>query len=357
MSPRMLYRHEGAGAFRALGTGTILQVDIGGGPGPDPDPDPEPQAPATIAHGSEIGATSLAAEQSIGAQGTLAPWTGATTFTAAMGPVVIENALIEGNVRVRSGANVTLRNCKIVGPPGSTNYAVRINEGGNARLLLEDCTIICRSVAGVTTGGAMNVVGWGDVSLALRRCVLRGGIDGLHFHGKGPAIWATGDPDIPLATLLVEESWLGDNERLPGSHSDLFQMAGKAPNYVTNFVFQRNRFMGYSLEEGADALTNRADPATSGMASAGFMNSTGGASLIALRANWWEGGNNVVEGGNVLDPSLCWITDNLFAPRANFNAATRVGDWNNHNNRWAASGTLNNGTQVVGGQLISGSTA
>lgn len=341
--------------WRNLHTGTITHVNNPPDPAPQPEPEPVPGEPATITNGSEIPPTSAQAETLIGAQGTLTPHTGATTFTAAMGKVTIENALIEGNIRVRSGADVTLRNCRIIGPPGSTTYAVRINEGGNARLLLEDCTVVCRSVAGGATGGAMCVVGWGDVSLALRRTVIRGGIDGIHFHGKGPAIWATGDPNIPLATLLVEECWIGDNERLPGSHSDLFQMAGKAPNYVTNFVFQRNRWMGYSLPEGADALTNRADPATSGMASAGFMNSTGGASQIAIRANWYEGGNNIIDGGNVLDASTCWITDNLFAPKANFSAAVRVGNWNNHNNRWATTGTLTNGTQTVAGELIPGS--
>lgn len=347
-----LYYHRGSGLFTPVNhNGANRQLVLPGDP--EEPTDPGPITPGVFTHGSEIPSSSLAAEQVIGARGPLNTYTGPTDL---YGTHHIENALIyEKNVRIRPGADVTLSNVRLIGPPGSTTYAIRINDGGGARLLMEDCTVVCRSVAGGATGGSMNIVGWGDVSLAIKRSVVRGGIDGLHFHGKGAPVWATGDPDIPWATLLVEDSWFGDNERLPGSHSDLFQMAGKSPNYIENYVWRRSRWAGYSLGAGEDALTNRADPATAGMASAGFMNSTGGASRIAIRKNMYEGGNWVVEGGNVLDPDTCWITDNLFAPRANFGAIRNANNWHNHNNRWAASGTLNNGTQVVGGELVAGS--
>lgn len=354
----MLYRYQGGGVFRSLTTGQILTLEEDDEEEPV---DPEPQVPGTITHGSQLPATSDLAEQAIGAQGSLPAYTGPTDFTAAMGAVVVEDATINGNVRIREGANVTLRNCRVIGPPGSTTYTVRINEGGNARLLLEDCTVVCRSAAGATEGGSMAVMGSGDVSLALRRTVVRGGIDGIHFHGKGPAIWATGDPFIPYATLLVEECWVGDNERLPGSHSDLFQMAGNRPNRVRDYAFLRNRWMGYSISESGDTLTERADPTTSAMASACWINSTGnddtgpGATHIAIRDSWFEGGNNVIEGGADAAPSE--ITGNLFAPVANFNVTRALGNWVNTNNRWAYSGTLGSGIEAVGGQLIPGSAA
>lgn len=358
MSPRALYRYEGAGAFRAVNTGALLQLNLNDD-SPTPAPDPMAEVPATITHGSELPATSSAAEQVIGAQGNLDEYMGPVDITAAMGKVVIENQTIyERNLRVRAGADVTLRNVRLIGPPGSSTYTARMNEGGNARLLLEDTTVVCRSTVG-SSEGRFCVAGWGDTSLALRRTIIRGGIDGVHFHGKGPAIWPTGDPLIPMATFLMEECWLGDNERLPGSHSDLRQSAGTRPNRITNYLERRNRFMGYSLSEGQDALTSSADPATSGMASCCWINSTGSpdqpaGAYIALRKNWFEGGNNIIEGGDSIGP--CELTDNLFAPRANYRATSRVDSWLNVNNRWAASGTLGNGTQVVGGELIPGST-
>lgn len=349
-----LYRYQGV---QAVGGAYTLRP-VNGGPllllGQAP-----PAPPPTILHGSELPATSGEAELMIGAQGPLTEYPSGD-FTAAMGPLVIENAsFTEKSIRVRSGANVTLRNCLIIAPPGSNTYAVRINEGGNARLLMEDCTIVCRTTY-ETDDGNHNIAGWGDTSLCLRRCVIRGGIDGIHFHGKGPAIWPTGDPVIPMATMLVEECWLGDNERLPGSHSDLVQMAGARPNRVTNFVWRRNRFMAYSLPLYVDTLTSRADPETSGFASVCWIDTTGGhgtgtgATRMTIRDNWFQGGNWMVQGGGN-DVSPAAFTGNLFAPHANFGAATGMTGFENYENRWAYDGTLTNGTVCVGGELIPGS--
>lgn len=345
----VFYRYLGDNRLKPVNGGNLLTLEEGGPVDPPPTP--------IILHGVDLPRKSDEAEKIIGAQGTLVEYTGDTVFTAAFGPVVIENSLFtEKNIRVRSGANVTLRNCKIIGPLDSTSYTVRINEGGNARLLLENCTVVCRS----RNGGQNAVTGWGETSLAMRRTVVRGGIDQVHFHGKGPAIWATGDPLVPMATFLMDECWIGDNERLPGSHSDLFQAAGTRPNTITNYVFRRTSFMGYSIPQGADPLTTRANPdGVGGYASAGWINSTGseetgsGGTYFAIRDNYFEGGNYAVDGGTGAAPSA--ITGNLFSPKLNFGATVRVGGWENFDNRWAASGVLTNGREVVKGQLIDGS--
>lgn len=351
--------HEGT-TWRNLHTGatTTLTPPPDPDPDPGPGPDPEPATPATILHGSELPATSDLAEAMIGAAPDLPLYTGPTDITAAMGPVVIENVTIyEKNVRVRAGANLTLRNVLLIGPYGSTTYTLRMNEGGGARCLVEDSTIVCRA----SEGGTYPVSGWGDTSLCLRRTVIRGGLDGVHYHGKGPAIWETGDPLIPYATFLMEECWLGENERLPGSHSDLMQMAGSRPNNITNYVWRRNRFMAYSIPMYADTLTTRVDPDApdAQFASACWIDSTGGkgyeggGSGYAVRDNWFEGGNNMFAAGD-WDCSPAAFTGNRFAPRANFAAATGIGNWETHDNRWAYSGTLKNGTVCVGGELIPG---
>ena len=339
------YYHRGSGLFTPVNGGPDRVIQR---------PEDPPPHTGPITHGSQLPATSDLAEQVIGPKGTLNNYDGPTDL---YGKVLIENALIyEKNLRVRAGADVHIKNSKVIGAYGSANYTIRLNDGGGARLLIEDSTVVCRA----NNGGSYPISGWGDTSLAIKRSVIRGGLDGVHYHGTGAPVWATGDPFIPWATFLMEDCWLGDNERLPGSHSDLRQSAGTRPNYIRDYLERRNRFMAYSIPMYSDTLTTRANPEVSGYGSCCWINSTdgkgtiGGGSYFGLRDNWFEGGNYMIDCG--ADGSPAVMTGNLFAPRANFGAVTGGGSWDKRNNRWAYSGTLGNGFVAVGGALIPGSS-
>lgn len=326
-------------------------VDSGGGGTPEP---------PVIEHGEDLPPTSDLAEQIIGAQGDDFTFMDGGTFA---GTQVIENREIFGQVRIATGARIIFRNCRIIGSPGSTspNYTVRINEGGNAWATFEDCTIICRVGAGGSTTPNKNIVGWGEVNLELRRCVVRGGEDLIYFGplGSEPGLISTGDPTVPMARLLVDQCWFGDGERTPGAHADLIQIDGGQRGYV---LLRRSRFMGYNIPQGTDTLTTRVlDPQTASMMSACFIvtsqssqNPDGSMSHhLRLLDCWLEGGNYVVYTSGTVAPvelvGSLWGLRMAHGPHTGFSSLKQ-------NCRWGQTGTTGSGLQVTAGDLIPGST-
>jgi hypothetical protein len=322
----------------------------------DPDPDPDPDPPV-ITHGEELPPTSLAAEEIIGARGVLTPMSGGLFE----GTQVIENREITGQARIAAGARITFKNCRLIGDAGASgaNYTVRCNDGGGAWVTLEDCTVICRAGAGGNEELSKAIAGFNDINIEIRRCVIRGGEDAVYFGGPDtPGKIPTDDPLVPMARLVIEESWLGDGETSATSHADLTQIhGGSSPKGYC--VIRRSRYMAYDVPPGSDTLTTRVtDPSTASMTSACLIityGSTGsGTHHLAIRDNWFEGGNWVVDThpdsvGPIEVTGNRWGTRHRFGPLRGTRTA-------NTDNRWGQTGMTDCCGQVTAGQLLSGST-
>ncbi len=292
-----------------------------------PTPPPPPPTPGAFTHGEEV------TKQTVGPSGTLTPWTGSTTLT---GTQTIADRLFNNQaLTIAAGANITLTNCRIIGPNPPDNQVIRLNLGGGQRLTLQNCEIIGR--------GAVNraLAMWDDGNLIAQRCIFRGGLDNLYLSGTGgPGAIATGDPLVPAARVLLEECWFGDNERVDGSHSDLVQLDGTA-SWV---LIRRCRLMCYSIPVGADTLVTEADGSTLG---AGGLIVTGDSTGVVLRDSWVEGGNYTVDMRGVVGPPAA-VTGcrfglaHQFGPLLLPNGATASG------NTWGQTGTT-----ILNGQSVS----
>lgn len=309
-----------------------------------------------VNHGGDLPAYSLEAEQYLDVP---QPNTLPTLSGPFSGTQVIENRQIDGQARIVDGADITFYNCVFLAGAGQDGYLVRINEGGEAKIKAEKSLFVQRT--GMSGNTAKLVVGWNPVNMHFKGCVFRGGVDSIVANVTGQGEISTGDPLVPLARFLVEDSWIGDNERVGSSHSDLIQMDGVARGYA---VIRRNRFMGFSLPEGVDTLTTRVtDYTTNQMSSTCFIITdasapSNDAEYIAIRDNWFDGGNFVVDTNDSASGPI-EITGNLWGLRRNFGSRSGLASVN-QNNRYGESGETKEpspiGTITVSeGDLIPGS--
>jgi hypothetical protein len=330
-------------------------------PPPPPDEEEPPPQPGSITHGTQIPSTSLAALDVIGPRGTLTAWTGSSTLS---GTQVIENrSFTNALLTIASGANITLRNCRIVSPASSSTYTIRNTAGGGARLFLDSCEIVTR--AATTTPRC--VYQSGDVSTRARRTIMRGGIDSIISTASGsPGAFATGNSLVPNARLFLEECWFGDIQRVGTSHSDPVQI--DAGGFM---VMRRCNLLSFNVPVGSDPLTARTNPATADLGGGGLIATQNSSnpvrvSHLVFENNRFEGGNYTVDvapsdGFAVTDVSS---TGNRFGLRHRFGPQRLPGGSVNRDNRWAATGITGEPTDdrsprisVTAGQLLAGSSA
>lgn len=318
-------------------------------PPPPPPPDPGSQ-PSSFTHGKEI------TRQSVGWTGTLTAYTGPATLS---GTQTITDKLIDGQIlTIARGSDITLRNCRIIGPASATTYTLRHNLGGGSKLTLDRCEVITR--AGALSARCLAM--WDDGSFRALRSVFRGGIDNCFFNApNSPGAFPTGDPLVPNARVLLEDCWFGDLERIGSSHSDNIQFDGGG--YA---VLRRVRLMCYSIPRGTDTLTTTTTQ-SSELGSGGLIATQDSSnprqiSHIAVRDSWWEGGNYTID----LAPSDGLPVHTIAASGNKFGLAHQFGPLRlpagstSSNNRWGESGSTiisGSSTTVTDGQLLPGSTA
>src|SRR5690606_27058066 len=144
----------------------------------------------------------------------------------------------------------------IIGSYGASGsgYTIKCTAGGGSWLTLEDSTVITRTGAGGNTTLTKSLVSYGDCNVEGSRSLFLGGVDSMYLGLEGEGLIPTGDPLVPMARALIEDSWIGEGERAPGAHADLIQIDGTDRGYI---VVRGTRFMGYSLPQGSDTLTTR----------------------------------------------------------------------------------------------------
>lgn len=333
-----------AGAWFPIGSAPPIDPGGPGTGGPDP-------IPGELTHGRELAATSLGAAAQIGPFGNLTPAAGATRS----GTVVIEGREISGIETIAVGADVTYRNCRIIGPLGSTTYVIRATNGGGCRVTLEDCEVVARSTTSKTP---RCITMWGDGNVRAIRSILRGGIDNVFVNPtNSPGVWATGDALVPMARVHLVECWLGDLQRVPGSHTDNLQIDGGGYTLA-----ERCRFMSYSMPEGADPLTTRiTDTVTAELGGGGVIATQASTnpnqlSHIAMRNCWHEGGNYTVDlaPSDGLPPHSMACTGGRFGVRSRFGPLRLPSGSENRDNRWGQSGVAPSGS-VTADQPLQGS--
>ena len=308
-----------------------------------------------ITHGEDLPQLSADAETFLEvATGSLTEWTDSTTLS---GTQVIENRSFTNTlVHIAAGADITLRNCLLQGPLGQTSYTIRSVQGGESKLNLENCLLICRTTES-TSPRALTY--WGATSVRAYRCVFRGGIDNVYSNTDPSAgLHAAGDALVTNARTLFEECWFGDVQRVESSHSDGIQFDGGG--YA---VIRRCRIMGYSLPVGSDPLTTRVTSPSSADLSSGVLIATQNSgdpnqlTHIALRDSWFEGGNYTVDMDppDGLPPQDMAASGCRWGIRHQFGPLRLPGGSTNVDNRWGQAGaTVCCGTVSVG-QLLPGS--
>lgn len=256
-------------------------------PTPTTSPSPEPAATTgSILHGADIPRTSLAAASVIGLLSTpRTEWTSSTSFS---GTQLVENRTFTNKlVTITSGADITFRNCRFIGPLGQSTYTIRATAGGGLRVVLEDCEVIARTTTSETP---RCLTAWGDGSVQAVRTIFRGGIDNVYVNlSNAPGKIATGDSLVPYARSHFKECWFGDNQRVNTSHSDMVQIDGGG--YA---VFERCRAMAFNVPRGSDPLSTRVDPDSGELCSNGIILSQNSAnpskiSHVAVRDCFAEG--------------------------------------------------------------------
>lgn len=289
-------------------------------------PSPAPPSGGTFTHGEQI------SKGVIGPSGTLTLWPGPSTLS---GTLTIQDRRFDDGITPAAGANITLVNCRIVGPNPPSNQVVRLNLGGGQRLTLKNCEVIGRGAV----NRALNM--WDDSQLTAQRTIFRGGLDNAYISGMGgPGAIATGDPLVPNARVLLEECWFGDSERTSGSHSDLVQLDGTA-SWV---VIRRCRFMCYSILVGSDTLIAEADGSTLG--SSGLI-VTGSSTGVVVRDSWFEGGNYSVDMRGAIGAPAA-ITGCRFGLAHQYGPLLLPAGATAFDNTWGQTGST-----VVSGQTVS----
>lgn len=299
----------------------------------------------TIAHGSQLAATSLQVGSQIGPSGTLTSLSG-RTFTNGE---VISNRLIEGHGAIAAGATVTFNNCRFVGS-GANAYVLNCTAGGGLHAILNDCEMVQRSAL------SKGLVMWGDGNVTMRRSIFRGGQDNVFFNPVGSAgIISTGDSLVPSARVLAEDCWYGDCERIADSHTDCFQIDGGG-----FALLRRVRIMAYNIPVGSDPLTTRVtNPATASLGGGGLITTQDSRrpsqiNRVAIRDSYADGGNitvhmNPTDGLPILNTAA---TNNHFGLRFRFDPLQ--GGHTRFGNVWGQSGVNGDGVNVVVGQPIPG---
>jgi hypothetical protein len=284
----------------------------------------------------------------IGPSGSLTP---SGSLSSIKDGTVIESKEVTGSVSIAAGAKVTIRNTRIIGalnaPAGA--YTVKATAGGGLHVTLDNCEVICRS--GLSKTVAMS----GDGNITVRKTLLRGGQDALYVNPlNSPGVISTGDPDIPMARVLVEDSWLGDMVRVSGGHVDCCQIDGGG--YV---LVLRSKLPGFNLPIGTDPLNASVD-ATELANSAVIcsQNSTNPVqiSYVKLDSNWLDGGNYTaaLAPPDGLPVHHAWALNNRFGLQHRYAPTRFPVEITKFGNVWGLSGSTVCCGNVTAGQPVSG---
>lgn len=315
-------------------------------------PLPEPEAPPPPPDGLFTSGEEIS-KSAIGWSGTLTEWPGGTTLS---GTQLIENRVITGRLlTIAAGANITFRNCRIIGSLGASTYTIKAIAGGGMKVALDHCEVISRA----GTKSARCLATWGDGSIHARRTIFRGGIDSIYANGpNSPGLIPTGDPVVPMARILLEECWFGDVERVDDSHTDCLQFDGGG--YA---VIRRCRIMSYNIPRGSDTLTTSAggtERASGGVIATQLSTAPNQISHVAMRDCWIEGGNWTVDLAPTdgLPVHTVAFTGNRFGTNHQFGPLRLPSALAepNTDNRWGQSGLTACCGNVTAGQLLSGSS-
>lgn len=307
----------------------------------------------TFTHGDQITKTN------IGPTGTLTPFTG--TISAVDGQI-IENLEITGSpaINVKAGAQVIIRNCRLIGlsTTAAAGYTLKATAAGGLYVQVEDCEIITRYAQ--TKSIAMS----GDGHISVKRTVLRGGTDDVFYSTppNSPGVIATGDSRLPLARVLMEECWVGDQQFFTGAHNDGIQIDGGGYTCV-----RRCYISGFRMAAGADPLTTSATETTADLANSALITTQNSSnpsqiSYVVLENSYVNGGNYTVymTAPDGLPMNHMFMTGNKFGLVFRF-GHLRFDDTDatsaRSGNTWAASGTTSSGLVVTAGQSIPGESA
>jgi hypothetical protein len=285
----------------------------------------------------------------IGPSGNLTP---SGSLSSIKNGTVIENKEITGSVSIAAGAEVLIRNTRIIGvsnaPAGA--YSLKATAGGGLSVTLDNCEIICQS------GSAKSIVMTGDGNITARRTIIRGGQDNIYVNPyPSPGRITTEDLDVPHARVLIEESWLGDLVRVSGGHCDAFQVDGGG--FV---VIRRSKLLGFNVSLDSSVLTTTADEILDNLSNSAFIKTSNAAnpvasSDIAVRDSLFNGGNYTLNIGNT---PRAFVTGNRLGLVHRFGPITfsdNSGTSHGSGNVWSTTGVTSKGMSVVAGQPVPGS--
>ncbi|NHC45877.1 right-handed parallel beta-helix repeat-containing protein [Motilibacter aurantiacus] len=215
-------------------------------------------------------------------KGTKLTKSGGITVTKA--GTVIDALDVSGSINVKAN-NVTIRRSRIVN--GGANYPVRLFSGFSG-LVVEDTEI---------NGNGNASVGICCNKFTLRRVNLHNSVDGVRADGN----------------VVVEDSWIHDLARTPGSHNDTIQTLKGS-----NIVIRRNTLLPYDAAAG--------DPHNAAfIISAGT--SGGAVDDVLLEKNYVNGGNYTLYlgKGGVHPVTDVTVRGNRFGRNFRFGPVTALG--------------------------------
>jgi hypothetical protein len=168
---------------------------------------------------------------------------------------IVENLDVSGQIRIMAD-NVTVKNCRIKAGTSASAYPAHVASSEYTGTVFEDCEI---------DGNGVSSVAAGLKNITLRRCNIHNGIDLVRADGN----------------VLIEDNWLHNPARTPGSHNDAIQMLKGS-----NVIIRRNTI---------DMYVEGATPAEDDPHNACFIISAGDSGgpvdNVVIEDNWIEGGN------------------------------------------------------------------
>lgn len=292
-------------------------------PDVEPEPDPTLPPPAGFDHGAQVTARNVGMRPTGEARTAMA----GGTLTQAR---VYRNVDFTGTVIPR--ANIEFHNCTFTGAV-DTRYVVHATTMGGASVKFFDCTITGRNGAGKT------VVSWNAGNLEFYRCVIRGGTDAVFSQSH------------PGYITRFSECYIGDVQRVPGSHSDAFQIdAGAGQMEIV-----RCHISCFNYPTGDTPDMYDLDSATAEMASGGIIltqNEHAPAQISNLTVDgcYFDGGNFMLDTAppDGLPPTNIVVRDCTFGLRTRYGPIRVGANTTVSNVRWAQAGvTRHKGAEVT----------
>lgn len=275
MSPRLLYRYEGAGAFRALNTGTILNLDPADPPAPPPI-EPPPNDYGTPTNRPTI--TTRPTPTDTGNTTTTSTTMGGTEALAAAlnqppGPDgfrELHGAHIDGGITLTKAIHHSIRfvDCTIAGTGTYVVKAFHANDGISPAGYWPEfvrCTI---------TGGSSATIIGGQARFI--RCRVEAGQDLVKPFGP-----------LEFYGCLIRWTW-----HSPGSHADVFQITAGA----AGTVIRGSACEGFNHPDSPSGNGGSPDNAVLQTGT-----QTGHVGPVEWHNNWLDGGHYTIRGRKPAD--------------------------------------------------------